>query len=200
MRGPPIILLAVSAITSACAVPLGMQNTTGPSAGETVTGLPLPGYGTLRQEEVSIALTSGDLRLLVTPLEESVTLVTAPDTYRRLSTLAAAHQVTAGVGATLFLVQFFSERPDVRFVPEEVQLVSRSLRVRPSRIIPVTPTWGERRLKQRETEMAVYAFEAGIDLESDLTLVYGLNQTTAWNVILTRVQAERARARARGRF
>jgi len=200
MRGLRVVVLALSAVVSACAVPLSMQNTTGALAGDAVTDLPLPGYGTLRQDEVSIALTSGDLRLLVTPLEESVTLVAAPDTYRRLSTLAAAHQASAGVGATLFLVQFFSERPDVRFVPEEVQLISRGLRVRPSRIIPVTPTWGERRLKQRETEMAVYAFEAGVDLESDLTLVYGLDQTAAWNVILTRVQAERARARARGRF
>ena len=134
----------------------------------------------------------------MTPLAESVTRVTAPDTYRRLSSIAEAHRSGQG-DATLFLVSFFSEEPDVRFVPEEVQLVSRGLRLRPATISPVTPTWGQRRLRQRGTEMAVYSFAGVLDLELEMTLVYGLDQTTAWSVILPRVQAERARARARAR-
>ena len=102
-----------------------------------------------------------------------------------------------GESVTLFLVSFFSEQPDQRFVPEEVQLVSRGIRFRPTSIIAVTPSWGERRLRQRVTEMAVYAFSSNVDLESDLTLAYGLDQTAAWSVILRRIQAERARVRAR---
>ena len=39
--------------------------------------LPPPGFGTLRQDEVSMALASGDLQIMVTPLDESVTRVTA---------------------------------------------------------------------------------------------------------------------------
>ena len=97
----------------------------------------------------------------------------------------------------LFLVSFFSEEPDERFVPEEVQLVSRGIRLRPTAIIAITPSWGERRLRQRVTEMAVYAFSDNVDLESDLVVAYGLEQTGAWSVILRSVQAERARARAR---
>jgi hypothetical protein len=169
----------------------------------TVTGafgtLPPPGYGTLRQEEISLSLTSGALRILITPLEESATRVTAPDTYRRLSSMSNAHRNAPGVAesATLFLVSFFSEQPDQRFVPEEVQLVSRGIRLRPSAIIAITPSWGERRLRQRVTEMAVYAFSENVDLESDLVVAYGLEQTAAWSGILRRIQAERARARAR---
>jgi len=161
--------------------------------------LPPPGYGTLRQDEVSLSLTSGSLRILVTPLEESVTRVTAPDTYRRLSSISNAHRNAPGIGesAMLFLVSFFSEEPDERFVPEEVQLVSRGIRLRPTAIIAITPSWGERRLRQRVTEMAVYAFSDNVDLESDLVVAYGLEQTGAWSVILRSVQAERARARAR---
>lgn len=156
--------------------------------------LPPAGHGTLGQDEVSMTLRSGDLQVMVTPLHESVTRVTAPDTERRLSSMAAVHQASA---TTLFLVSFYSEQPSVRFIPEEVQLLSRGLRLRPSTITPVTPTWGQRRLRQRDTEMAVYAFTGSVDLESELVLAYGLEQTRAWSAILPRIQAERARARAR---
>ena len=158
--------------------------------------LPPPGFGTLRQEEVSMVLQSGDLQIMMTPLDESVTRVTAPDTERRLSGLAEGHRAAGGTGA-LFLVSFYSEQPNVRFVPEEVQLISRGLRLRPTTITPVTPTWGQRRVQQRGTEMAVYSFAGQIDLASEITLVYGLEQTRAWSSILSRIQAERARARAR---
>jgi hypothetical protein len=160
--------------------------------------LPPPGYGTLRQDEVSITLSSGALHLMVTPLDPSVTHVTAPDTYRRLSGLVERHGMGAGAGtSSLFLVSFYSDQPDVRFVPEEVQLISHGIRVRPGTIEPVTPSWGERRVGQRQTEMAVYRFATEVDLESSLVLAYGLEETSAWETILSRIRAERARARAR---
>ena len=193
-----VFALVALFLLSGCAVPPGMEGGSATNTDSFET-LPPPGYGTLRQDEISLSLTSGALRILVTPLEESATRVTAPDTYRRLSSMSNAHRNAPGIGesATLFLVSFFSDPPDERFVPEEVQLVSRGIRLRPSAIIAVTPSWGERRLRQRVTEMAVYAFSSTVDLESDLTLVYGLDQTSAWSVILRRIQAERARARAR---
>ena len=203
-NSPAVLVPVVLALSSlnGCAVPPGMEGGTAGSpaaATDSFEMLPPPGYGTLRQDEVSLSLTSGSLRILVTPLEESVTRVTAPDTYRRLSSISNAHRNAPGIGesAMLFLVSFFSEEPDERFVPEEVQLVSRGIRLRPTAIIAITPSWGERRLRQRVTEMAVYAFSDNVDLESDLVVAYGLEQTGAWSVILRSVQAERARARAR---
>lgn len=159
--------------------------------------VPPPGYGTLLQEEVSIPLVSRGLEIRVTPLDESVTRVTAPDTYGRLSGIAAANRGSSPAGASLFLVSFFTDQDGLRFVPEEVQLISRGLRVRPAAIHPITPGWGQRRLAQRRTEMAVYAFEGTVDLESDLVLAYGLDQTRAWSGILPNIRAERGRARAR---
>jgi hypothetical protein len=146
-----------------------------------------------------LLLVSGDLQLMVTPLHESVTRVTAPDTERRLAGLAASHTpAAAGADATgLFLVSVYSDQPDVPYAPEEVQFISRGLRVRPQEILPVTPSWGEQRVGQRETEMAVYWFGDGIDLESSLVLAYRFDQSTQWNAILPRIQAERARVRAR---
>jgi hypothetical protein len=140
---------------------------------------------------------SGVLQIQVTPLDESITRVTAPDTYECLSGMARAHESRAPEGSMLFLVSFFSDQPGIRFVPEEVQLISRGIRMRPAAITPVTPAWGQRRLQQRQTEMAVYAFPAGIDLEAELQLAYQLEQTSSWAGIITRVQAERGRARAR---
>lgn len=164
--------------------------------------LPPPGYGTLRQDDVTLSFTSGALQVKVTPLAESVIVTTAPDTYRRLRGLVTAHGRRAAQEAddpdpVLFLVSFFSDDQGTSFVPEEVQLRSLGVRLRPAAIVPVTPGFGERRLGQRETEMAVYAFDGDVDLESDLVVLYGLVENNGWNAILARVQAERARARSR---
>lgn len=185
--------LGVGITLSTCTIAPGPAG-----AGPSAAGAPASGFGTLRQEDVSIGLVSGDLRLLVTPLHRSVTHVTAPDTERRLNALVQAH---AGAGredgSGLFLVTLYSDRPDVAFVPEDVQLIAQGFRTRASTIAPLTPTWGERRVRQREQEMAVYDFGAGVDLERDLVLVYGLVQGAQWMGILPRIQAERAAVRTR---
>jgi len=194
---PKLTLSLALALLTGCALPAGAPGTVG------VDALPPPGTGTLRQDEVSVSLGSGDLQIKVTPLSESVTRTTAPDTYRRLSGLAGRFGPEAARHAhteqpQLFLVSFYSESPDVPFVPEELQLISQGTRYRPAAILPVTPGWGRRRVAQRQTEMAVYVFDSGVDLESTLVVVYGLVESSAWDTILPRVRAERARASTRG--
>ena len=191
-RAGPALALAV--LTAGCAV--------APGATPMAEPLPPPGYGTLRQDDVTLSIASGDLQVKVTPLEESVIVTTAPDTYRRLNGLVRAHGRRAAEEAgmaepTLFLVSFFSDGQGATFVPEEVQLRSMGVRHRPAAIVAVTPGFGQRRLRQRETEMAIFAFSPEVDLESDLTVMYGLVENAGWSVILTRVQAERSRARSR---
>lgn len=182
------------AFAAGCTIAPAPEGSTAPV---TTDSLPPAGYGTLRQEEVSMTLRNQDLEIMVTPLAESVTRVTAPDTYDRLHRLAEQHGGDAPSPDALFLVSFFTQQSDVRFVPEEVQILSRGLRLRPVDIQPITPTWGQRRVRQRTTEMAVYAFPPEVDLASDLVLAYGLEQGGNWSAVLSRVQAERARVRAR---
>lgn len=189
-----LAILVATAATTACTIAPATEGTTATPPGDL---LPPPGYGTLRQDQVTMSLRSRDLEIQVTPLEESVTRVTAPDTWERLSGIASAHRGSAPEGARLFLVSFFSNEAGVRFAPDEVQMLSRGFRTRATAILPVTPTWGENRLTQQRTEMAVYAFPPELDLEGELVLVYGLEETTEWSGILSRVQAERGRARAR---
>jgi hypothetical protein len=193
MAGRGALFIAVS--LGACTIAPATGGS--PSLPGGIAELPPPGFGTLLQSEVSLSLTSRDVRIMVTPLEESVTRVTAPDTYERLSAMARADRDAAPEGSVLFLVSIYSEQADVRFNPDELQIISQGLRLSPLAIAPVTPGWGQRRVRQRQTEMAVYAYSGDLDLESDLLLVYGFDQTAEWSGILARVQAERGRARAR---
>ena len=159
--------------------------------------MPPTGHGSLLQTEVSMSLVSRDLQILVTPLEESVIRVTAPDTENRLRGIAASHRASLPQGGQLFLDSFYTNQADVAVVPEEIQIIARELRVLPTGIAPVTPGWGQRRVLQRQTELAVYAFPSDVNLESELVLVYGFERTNSWSNVLTRIQSERARARAR---
>lgn len=169
---------------------------------ESDLALPAAGYGTLRQEDVSVSIRADDLRIKVTPLMEPILRSTAPDTYRRLHGLAESHappaiRATGGGDPALFLVSFFSETPGTTFAPEALNLISRGRRLRPDAVMAVTPSWGERRLNQRETQMAVYAFLGEVDLESEMVVLYGSVESAEWNVIRPRVEAELARVRAR---
>lgn len=165
-----------------------------------------PGLGTLLQDQITLRIQQGDLLVKVTPLEEWVIRLTAPDTYVRLSSMArtygarAASERFAGPEA-LFLVSFFSYVPDVTYEPEDLLLVNRGLRYRPRGIAAVTPYWGTQRLGQQQTQMAVFAFDGNIDLERDLVVEYQGLRNEIWRdrvVPLLRTELAKVRARAGG--
>ena len=162
-----------------------------------------PGYGTLIQDQISLRLQSGSLLIKVTPLDEGIIRLTAPDTYERLKGLAQVHGPRAARTAmtsetSLFLVSLFSYQPDVTYEPEDLQLVNRGLRLRPEGIAPITPSWGTQRLGQQEARMAVYAFAGEIEWESELVAEYQQLRNESWrDQILPLVEAERAKVRAR---
>lgn len=164
--------------------------------------LPPAGHGTLRQDAVTVPLQSGDLLIKTTPLDEGVIRMTAPDTYQRLSGLAATHRDALEQRAftselSLFLVSVFSYEANVPFVPEDLLLTSQGLRFRPLAVQPVTPGWDRRRLNQQETQMAIYAFDTGIDLEVDMVVQYQDRESAAWETIIPVVQSERSKVVAR---
>jgi len=162
------------------------------------------GYGTLLQDAITPQLDGGDLQIKVTPLEEWVIRLTAPDTYKRLQGLGEIYgpraALTAMAGdASLFLVSLFSYQPDVTYEPEELLLVNRGLRFRPLGIAPITPSWSTQRLAQQETRMAIYAFDESLDLTADLVVEYKTLRNDGWRGrILPLLDAERAKVRARG--
>ncbi len=160
-----------------------------------------PGYGTLTQAEFTLVLESGDLQIQITPLAESVIRLAAPDTYERLAGLSAsagaALQSWARDGSPLFLVSMFSRAPTITYEPENLHVVNGGLRYRPMAIDAITPGWGGQRLRQEEPQIAIYAFEPGIELEIGLMVEYEGVTNTDWDRILNRLESERARVRAR---
>jgi hypothetical protein len=162
-----------------------------------------PGLGTLRQEEISLALRRGELQILVTPLEEAVVRLTAPDTYERLSALGRGYQdiflerTGSAVPFELFLVSLFSEAVEVTFEPEALNLVNRGLRYRPVDIRPLTPDWDSHRVLPRQTSMAVYAFSGELDFERPTEVEYQEVRSREWERIVPLIERERARVRTR---
>lgn len=164
--------------------------------------LPPAGYGTLKQDEVSVALRDGDLLIKVTPLAESVIRLTAPDTYDRLHGLAGSRRARLEreamvEDATLFLISFFSYAPNVTFQPEDVQIVNQGRRYRSLAIVPVTPGWGAQRLDQQQTQMGIYAFAPGIVLDRPMTVEYQSARNSSWQRIVSALEEEEAKVRAR---
>lgn len=154
--------------------------------------------GSLRQEQISVRLAVGALRIEVTPLADWVLEAAAPDTRDRLRQIAESHdpEVARSAGAdepVLFLVSFTSREAGTGFLPDALHMLSRGLRHRPAAIRAITPDWGSRRLAQQSTEMAVYAYGRGLDLTRRFTVEYEGVEDSSWSVRLTAIEAERAR-------
>jgi hypothetical protein len=184
---------------------VGAGSSTGQSAapvgGGGATALVPPGYGTLSQAEFTLQLQSGPLQIQVTPLAESVIRLAAPDTYQRLANLSTSASASLPSRPSeerhLFLVSMFSRAPTTPYEPENLQIVNGGLRYRPVAIEAITPGWGGQRLRQEETQIAIYAFDPGIDLEIALTVEYEGVSDRSWERILNRLESERARVRGR---
>ncbi len=191
---------AVLVILSGCGG-MGTGQSAVPTGSVGANALVPPGYGTLTQAEFTLELENGDLQIQVTPLAESVIRLAAPDTYQRLTGISASAGASLRARAPeeshLFLVSMFSRAPTVTYEPENLHIVNGGLRYRPTAIQAITPGWGGQRLRQQETQLAVYAFDPGIELEIALTVEYEGASDTSWQIILNRLEAERARVRAR---
>ncbi|NJD11883.1 MAG: hypothetical protein FIB01_16060 [Gemmatimonadetes bacterium] len=198
-RVPALLLTgAVVAACTAAAIPDSTRATVRPVPQEALVP---PGYGTLKQDQVTVALRSGPLLVKVTPLSESVIRLLAPDTYNRLHGLAESRREEAAARTArspeLFLVSFFSYQPDVAFQPEDVQLLHQGQLLRPVGIFPITTGWGSQRLQQQDNQSALFAFESPIDYDQPITVRYSAEESDAWRNVITLLRAERNRVLSR---
>ena len=197
-----LVVACGALLTMGCAAPAPDGGRPSP-LGESLTSDSIPaGFGTLRQDEITISLRSGDLLVKVTPLFEPLVRLTAPDTYERLRRLRESEEerltLQAGTSGTkIFYVSFFTYQPNVTFQPEDLHLFSLGLRYRPMAIVPVTQGWGTQRLGQRETQSALYAFDGVVSLDTVLEVEYAGTRGLGWDRVLVNVEAERSRVRAR---
>ena len=177
----------------------------GASAALTAQDLPPAGFGSLRQDQVAIRVTTANLSVRVLPLDERVIRLLAPDTYSsllqlkrsRADDIAAATRGAGTDGATAFVVTFFGLQPDTRFDPDQLYLSCQNTFFRPLGIVPLTPRWSEGTLGQREQAVAIYLFQPGIPVLQPFTLFYGDRQSDAWETSLRTLESERSRVLGR---
>lgn len=174
--------------------------------GEDVTLVPA-GFGTLRQDDIAIRLTlPGGLQVRAAPLDESFIRLLSPDSYRALrevvnskqEELAQLQQRVRMPSYSLWIVNFFAqEQGETRFSPMEIVIRNVGRDFRPLDVLPMTPGFGEYRLRQRETQSALLVFDGQVDPNQPLTMVIESEQSTGWQAVLQRVERERALVRSR---
>lgn len=200
---------ALATLVTACAggTPSAAgQGTLAPIADDTTGRASVPvGFGTLRQDEIAIRLELQGLIVRAIPLDENLIRLLTPDSYRALRELqesnkqaiAAVTRRTGGRSPDLWYVSFYGVEPDVHFSPMELVITSSGRDFRALEVLPLSSGFGEQRLRQRETQSAIYLFDEAIDLDQPLAVTFQNVRDDSWEQILTRVERERALVRAR---
>jgi hypothetical protein len=169
------------------------------------TDLPPIGYGSLRQDQVAVMITTDNLAVRAMPLDERVIRLLSPDTYSSLHALtesrgaaiAAPARSSGRDTALAFVVTFFALQRQVVFSPDQVYIASQGAFFRPLAILPLTARWSESQLDQRQQAMAIYLFDASIPVMQPFTVFYGDRSSTAWENSINLLASERARALSR---
>ena len=171
----------------------------------TSPGLIPAGFGSLKQDDISIRFQLRGLLVRATPLDETIIRVLAPDSYRslrerreserdRIAALAARYGVR---GFSVWSISFYGLEPDVRFSPMDVVISSVGRDFRPIELIPLTSGFGENRLDQRDTQSALYLFDDAIDVNQPLTVMVETTRNAGWQETLRVIERERALVRSR---
>lgn len=201
-----LVIAAFSA--NACAPPAGAPSgsAVAPVVEDTTArGAIPPGYGSLRQDDIAIRLEAQGLIVRAIPLDESVIRLLTPDSYRALRDLEESNRRTiesitrrsGGRAPDLWYVSFYGREDNARFSPMELVITSGGQAFRPLDVIPLSTGFGEQRLRQRETQSAVYVYPGEIDVDHPLLVSFQGQQSGIWEQLLQRIERERALVRAR---
>ena len=170
--------------------------------------LPPAGFGTLSQDDITIPVDvpEGNLFIKVTPLTEWVIRMTAPDTYRRLNgyKVSRGEQIRdqarrngeRGWPLVLF-VSFYTRAVESTYEPYDLQIRAQNVVFRPFDIIAVTPDFNRERLRQQESQVALYLFEGDIDLNLPMEVEYDGRRSGRWSGIRSVLDRELAKVMSR---
>lgn len=169
-----------------------------------ISGIPA-GFGSLRQDDIAIRLEPPGLILRAIPLDENIIRLLTPDSYRALRDLQESNRrtieaITRRLGnrtPDLWYVSFYGLEDNARFTPMDLTITSGGQDFRPVDVIPLSTGFGEQRLRQRQTQSAVYVYPGDIDLDHPLTVSFQGLQSGVWELLLQRIERERALVRAR---
>jgi hypothetical protein len=197
--------------TSACAP----SSNAGAQAAVPLTGVPQsdtaglallpPGYGSLRQDDLSLHIDAGTVLVRAIPLDEALIRLLTPDSYRALhdlkegsrSQLDAIARRYGGRPVSAWLVSFYGVEPNARFTPGDLIITSGGRDFRPYDMLALTVGFGENRLKQRETQSALYVYDGDVQVNQPVSIAYFGAVDTSWDQTLQIIERERAMVRAR---
>ena len=170
--------------------------------------LPPPGYGSLRQNDLSLRVRNDDLEVRLVPLDERVTRLLSRDAYQSLQGLVHSRRSTidslarlAGISSPgLALVSFFAGREGARYDPSTLNLGIRSRVLRPRGILPFSPRFTSQQLNVREQVSAIYIFEELLPVNDDFNFGYQGQLSEDWQTKQPLLDRERARVSARSRL
>jgi hypothetical protein len=201
--GPPTPSSAVTPVVTAES-PSAVPRNAG------TAGLIPIGFGTLKQDDISIVLEANGVRIAAIPLDESVIRTLAPDSYRGLHTYvegdfrrrtlqrASMHGIR---DPRVWFVRFDGLAPDVTFVPTDVTVTSGGRDYRPVDVVPISTGFGEQRLQPRETQRGLLIFDESVDPSQPLVVSAGGARNADWDLtaggILRRLDTERSAIRGR---
>jgi len=205
---PVVSAIAFSTACVQATTPGGYSSAAAPSTAQGDTAgraLVTPGYGTLHQDGVSLHIDGSSVLVRGLPLDESLIRLLTPDSYRALHDLKESNRAAidatvrryGGRAVSVWLVSFYGVEPSARFTPGDVIVTSSGRDFRPYDIIPLTVGFGEQRLRQRETQSALYVYDGDVQVDHLLTMAYQGVTDGTWEDTLQRVERERAMVRAR---
>jgi hypothetical protein len=167
------------------------------------------GYGSLRQDDISVKVRLQTVLVRAIPLDESVIRLLSPDSYKALRDLRDGggrreqiQRAASRVGVqdpSLWYVSYFGLQPDAQYVSGDMDIVSGGRDFRPLDVLPLTAGFGSQRVGQREVQSAIYIFDHGIDTDHPLTVTVQSVPTTSWTQVIPVIERERALVRSRAR-
>jgi hypothetical protein len=191
-------------VNGAVPAPTGAISPTGDT-----TGLALvpAGYGTLHQDDLAFHITAAGILIRAVPLDEALIRLLTPDSYRAMRDLQQSNRARidsvsrryGGRPVSVWFVSFYGLEPDARFTPGDLMVTSSGRDFRPYEVIPLTTAFGEQRMRQRETQSALYLYDGDIELNQLVVVSYQGVDDDTWDQTLQRIERERAMIRARDR-
>ncbi|HEX6942964.1 MAG TPA: hypothetical protein VF128_08540 [Gemmatimonadaceae bacterium] len=202
-----LVLVSVAVIACTSGQQPAVGSTTPSAVSRDSSRLLVPaGYGSLKQDDIAIRVARGGLQVQAIPLDETIIRVLSPDSYRALRELLASRKPSldslarrTGLGGfSVWLVRFHGlEQGETPFSPMEFIVTSVGQDFRPIEVMPVTPGFGQQRLRQREVQQALYAFDPQVNVNQPLTVQYETSRNSEWPLILSRIERERVLVRSR---
>jgi hypothetical protein len=202
MRTPSLLLGAWLATGSAGATALAAQ-ATGPASSR----LPIPGYGSLTQNDLALRVVTPDIEVRFIPLDQRVTRLLAKDSWESLQSLVQSRRSAidsvaniAGVSRPgLALVTFFGQRTNARFDPQTLTVEVRNRIFRPLGIVPFSGKFTSQQLDVREQVSGIYLFEQDLPVDDSFDISYSGITSGDWSSKQRQLDRERARVALRAR-